>query len=153
MNKTTTPAEQAETRLADYTPPVFLVDDVELDFDIGDARTRVASRLAVRRNPESAAKDAPLVLDGQGVELLGVTVDGKKLSPGDYALTGQALTIHAVPQRAVVAIECANDPAANTALSGLYAAGPMLCTQCESEGFRRITFFPEIGRASCRERV
>lgn len=153
MQQTTTPAEQAETRLTDYTPPVFLVDDVELDFDIGDARTRVASRLTVRRNPESAAKDAPLVLDGQGLELLGVAVDGNKLSPGDYTLTERALTIHAVPQRAVVAIECANDPAANTALSGLYAAGPMLCTQCESEGFRRITFFPDRPDVQSRYRV
>ncbi len=153
MQMKTTPAGKAETRLADYTPPVFLVDDVELDFDINNARTRVASRLTVRRNPESAAKDAPLVLDGQGVELLGVTVDGKMLAPGDYALTGQALTIHAVPESAVVAIECAIDPAANTALSGLYAAGPMLCTQCESEGFRRITFFPDRPDVQPRYRV
>ncbi|EFL50909.1 aminopeptidase N [Solidesulfovibrio fructosivorans JJ]] len=153
MDNTTTRPEQAEIRLAEYKPPVFLVDTVELDFDIRDDRTRVSSRLAIRRNPESAERNAPLVLNGQGQKLVAVRVDGRELAAGDYVLTDKTLTIRAVPDEGVVAIESDNDPAANTALMGLYAAGPMLCTQCEAEGFRRITYFPDRPDVQSRYRV
>ncbi len=142
-----TPATQstipAETRLADYRPPVFLVDTVDLDFDIRDPLTRVTARLALRRNPDSQDSHAPLVLNGEGQHLLAVRVNDRELAPSEYALTDKTLTLPTVPDEAVIAIESTNSPAENTALQGLYAAGPLLCTQCESEGFRRITYFPD----------
>ncbi len=131
-----------EVRLADYAPPAYLVDKVHLDIDIQDKFTRVRSRLNIRRNPESKNKKAPLVLDGEAQKLIAVTLNGKKLSPKDYKLTPHTLTLSA-PDKAVLEIESANEPQSNTALSGLYAAGPLLCTQCESEGFRRITYYPD----------
>jgi len=132
-----------ETRLSDYTPPSFLIDHVELDFDIREKETRVRSRLHVRRNPAAKDKKAPLLLDGENQKLLCVTLDGKKLSPKDYRLSSHTLIIPDVPSKALVEIESVNEPHKNTALSGLYAAGPMLCTQCEAEGFRRITYYPD----------
>jgi aminopeptidase N len=153
MNNDTSQAKPTETHLVDYRPPVFLVDTVELDFDIGDTQTRVTSRLAVRRNPASAERQGPLVLNGEGQRLLGVRLDGRELKPSEYELTDTALSLGNVPGEAVVEIESANDPAANTALQGLYAAGPMLCTQCESQGFRRITYFPDRPDVQSRYRV
>lgn len=143
--KTTASAKTAampETRLADYRPPAFLVDAVALDFDIQDKTTRVKARLSLRRNP-AAAGDAPLVLNGENQKLLSVTLDGRKLKAKDYTLTTHDLTIAAMPDAAVLEIESVNLPQKNTALSGLYAAGPMLCTQCEAQGFRRITYYPD----------
>ncbi len=131
-----------EVRLADYAPPAYLVDKVHLDIDIQDKFTRVRSRLNISRNPASKNKKAPLVLDGEAQKLLGVTLNGKKLSPKDYKLAPHTLTLNA-PDKAVLEIDSTNEPQNNTALSGLYAAGPLLCTQCESEGFRRITYYPD----------
>jgi aminopeptidase N len=132
-----------EIRLTDYTPPAFLVEHVNLDVDIRNTATRVSTRLAVRRNPAAKGKKTPLVLDGETQKLLSVKVDGKKLSPKDYTLTPHALTLPGVPEKAIVEIESTNEAQKNTSLSGLYAAGPMLCTQCEPEGFRRITYYPD----------
>jgi len=132
-----------EIRLADYTPPAFLVDNIDLDFDIQNSHTRVHARLQLRRNPASKNKKAPLVLDGEAQKLLNVTLNGKKLLPKDYKLTPHALTIAKIPTKATLEIESTNEPHKNTALSGLYAAGSLLSTQCEAEGFRRITYYPD----------
>ena len=132
-----------ETRFADYTPPAFLVDHVDLDFDIQDKFTRVRSRLKLRRNPAAKNKKAPLVLNGEAQKLLDVKLNGKKLSPKDYQLTPRTLVIKNMPNKPHVEIENTIEPQKNTSLSGLYTAGPMLCTQCESEGFRRITYYPD----------
>jgi aminopeptidase N len=132
-----------EIRLADYTPPAFLIDHADLDFDIRDKDTRVHAVLKLRRNPAAKDKKVPLILNGEAQRLLSVKVNGKKLSPGEYKLAPHALVIKNAPSKAVVEIESVNDPHKNTALSGLYAAGPMLVTQCEAEGFRRITFYPD----------
>ncbi|MDD5585955.1 MAG: aminopeptidase N [Alphaproteobacteria bacterium] len=132
-----------ETRLADYAPPAFLVDHVDLDFDIREKETRVRASLKVRRNPSVRDKKAPLALDGEAQKLLGIKVNGKKLRSGEYELTSRSLVIKNIPGSALVEIESSNEPKKNTALSGLYAAGPMLVTQCEAEGFRRITFYPD----------
>jgi len=132
-----------EVRRADYKVPAFLVDQTELDFDIYDQTTNVRSRLHLRRNPASKGKNAPLILNGEEQKLLRVVVNGIELSKQNYALTEKTLTIEGVPDEAILEIESTNVPAKNTALSGLYAAGPMLCTQCESQGFRRITYFPD----------
>ena len=132
-----------ETRLADYTPPAFLIDRVELDFDIREKITRVTSRLHGRRNPASKNKKGALVLNGENQKLLGVTLNGKKLTAKDYVLDAHTLTLPTDDAEFILEIISTNEPAKNTALSGLYAAGPMLCTQCEAEGFRRITYYPD----------
>lgn len=132
-----------EVRLKDYKPPVFFVKTVELDFEIFEEATKVRSRLAMYRNEASKEKRGDLVLFGENQKLIAVKVDGRLLEPQDYVLTEHSLTLKAIGAKAIVEIESENVPQANTALSGLYAAGPMLCTQCESEGFRRITYFPD----------
>ena len=132
------PTPQA-IHLRDYTPPGFLIDTVDLDIDIGDERTRVGARLALRRNPAAAA--APLVLHGDGLDLVSVAVDGRALSTTDYVLDGEHLTIATVPDSFTLETEVVIDPDANTQLMGLYRSKDGYFTQCEAEGFRRITFF------------
>ena len=129
------------TRLADYRPPDFLIDSVELEFDLGDTETRVKSHLALRRNPE-APVGAPLRLDGDEVELAAISLDGRPPAPGDYQLEADgALIIPQTPDAFALDIATRIHPERNTALSGLYISGGNYCTQCEPEGFRRITYF------------
>src|ERR671938_1711428 len=86
------------TRLANYRPPDFLIDEVELDFDLGDTETRVQSHLALRRNPHAATAGAPLRLDGEELEFAAISFDGRPLAPGDYTLEPDgALVIPQVP--------------------------------------------------------
>ncbi len=125
---------------SDYRPPTWWIDRVDLDFRLGTALTQVRARLELRRNRE-ASEDAPLVLDGEQLELLRVAVDGRVLAPGEYLLAAETLTLPRLPDRCVLETEVAIQPDQNTRLSGLYASGSMLCTQCESHGFRRITWF------------
>jgi len=132
-----------ETYLADYAPPAFLVESVAMDFDIGDKVTRVTTRFAARRNPACKDKKAALVLNGENQKLVRVAINGIVLTQQNYRLDAHTLTLEGVPDEAMVEIVSTNEPARNTALSGLYAAGPMLCTQCEALGFRRITYYPD----------
>ncbi|MEM8988619.1 MAG: aminopeptidase N [Pseudomonadota bacterium] len=128
--------------LKDYRTPDYAVDAVSLDFDLDTERTRVRTRLQIRRTP-NAATDAPLVLNGEEIELARVNVDGKRLQETAYVVDGKTLTLPSLPEHFVLEIENYCAPAKNTALSGLYASSDMLCTQCEAEGFRRITYFPD----------
>jgi len=129
-------------RLKDYRPPDWLVDTVDLDFSLHPTRTVVRARLALRPNPDSAA--APLVLDGDEIKLVSLKVDGVALPAENYVATPDKLTI---PQPLngpfTLEIETLVDPTANTQLSGLYRTSGNYCTQCEAEGFRRITYFPD----------
>ena len=134
--------EKTPVRLADYRPPAFLVDRVELSFDLDPARTRVRSKLAMRRNPAAEA-GAPLRLDGEKIELAGIALDGAPLAEGRYQVHDRALIIAEAPDAFILEIENFCAPEANTALSGLYVSKGMFCTQCEAEGFRRITYFPD----------
>ncbi len=128
------------TRLADYRPPEFVVDTVELTFDLDPAATHVAARLAMRRNPD--ATGAPLRLDGDELELVGLALDGSPLDAGAYRLEPDgALVLANVPDSFVLDIATRIAPERNTALNGLYTSGGNFCTQCEPEGFRRITYF------------
>jgi aminopeptidase N len=137
-------AAQQPTRLADYRPPPFLVDSVELAFDLDPDDTRVAARLALRRNPQAADRGAPLRLDGDEVELLALALDGAALTPGDYRIAADgALVVPEVPDAFALDIATRIHPQRNSALSGLYLSGGNFCTQCEPEGFRRITYFPD----------
>ena len=124
-------------RLSDYRPPAWRVPQVALDFDLGAERTRVTARLTVERNGK---RSEPLVLDGQGLTLVSVKRDGVAL---DVQPVGETLTIEIAGDSAVIETVVDIAPATNTRLMGLYASGGLLCTQCEAEGFRRITFFPD----------
>ncbi len=125
-------------RREDYRPPAWLVPEVRLDFDLDAAATRVRARLSVTRN---GADDEPLRLDGAGQVPLSVTVDG--VATNDWRLEGDQLVVPLAGTAHVVETEVEIAPDHNTQLMGLYASGGILCTQCEAEGFRRITYFPD----------
>ncbi|WP_298960420.1 aminopeptidase N [uncultured Methylobacterium sp.] len=128
-------------RLADYRPSDYLVDRVELDVRLHPTETRVTATLALRPNP-AGTPGAPLILDGDDLDLLAIALDGGETAPGAVAVTPRALTLHQPPQRPfVLAIETRLDPTANTKLMGLYRSNRVYCTQCEADGFRRITYF------------
>jgi len=139
MNATNA-AEPSATRLADYAPPPFLVDAVDLDFELDEKRTLVRARLQVRRNP-AAAPAADLVLDGRGLDTRAVRVDGEAASGNRVEIAAETLTVRDVPDAFVLDTEVAIRPGANKSLEGLYASSGNLCTQCEAEGFRKITWF------------
>ncbi|MGF1545132.1 MAG: aminopeptidase N [Parvularculaceae bacterium] len=126
-------------RLADYAPSAYAVDRVALDVALDPARTIVKGALAVRRR-DGADANAPLVLDGEDLELLSIAIDGAPLRDGAYAVEGHVLTVEAPPAAFELTYEVAIDPSANTRLSGLYMSKGMFCTQCEAEGFRRIGY-------------
>ncbi len=130
-------------RLADYRPPDHLVDTVELAFALETGATRVRARLTLRRGATAGA-DAPLVLDGVGLRLVSLALDGRALAPADYRQEPERLVITGpLPEAFVLETEVEIDPQANAALEGLYISGGRFCTQCEAEGFRKITFFPD----------
>jgi aminopeptidase N len=130
------PAPQI-VRLKDYRPPDWLVPDIALTFDLDAERTVVTAALTVERN---GAHHRPLVLDGEGLELLALLIDG---APAEPEYDGNRLVVRLTSDSAVVETQVAIAPAANTQLMGLYASGGKLCTQCEAEGFRRITYFSD----------
>ncbi len=125
----------------DYTPPSYLVDTVELGFDLDPARTVVANRLTLRRNPLAVGR--AIELHGEDIELVALRLNGKTLSRADYTLANNLLTIHEAPDDVVLEIESTCVPEQNTTLSGLYVSNGNFFTQCEAEGFRRITYFPD----------
>ncbi|HEY4030725.1 MAG TPA: aminopeptidase N [Caulobacteraceae bacterium] len=137
--------------LSDYRPPAFLIDEIDLDFRLEPSTTRVKATLKVRRNP---GQDGPLVLDGVRLKLVSVTLDGRALSPADYELTDEHLTLPGAPEAFTLQTEVEIDPEGNKALEGLYMSGGRFCTQCEAEGFRKITYFPDrpdvLARYTCR---
>ena len=127
-------------RLADYAPPAFLVPSIDLSFDIREESTLVTARLTLTRNA-GADPAAPLVLDGEELKLESIRLDGRPLTARDYQLDASHLTIGEMPERCVLETVCRIDPRANTKLMGLYASRTGHFTQCEAEGFRRITYF------------
>jgi aminopeptidase N len=126
--------------LADYTPYPFDVEQVDLRFDLDPDATKVRSELKLRR---TGGADAALVLDGEGLTLLSIAIDGKPLDAAAYEQSEKGLTIASVPDAFTLVTEVEIAPSANTALSGLYMSGGRFCTQCEAIGFRRITFYPD----------
>jgi aminopeptidase N len=143
VNSAPTTTTPRETYLADYQPPEFLIETVALAFDLGEAATHVRSRMAVRRNPASARADAPLALDGEALTLLRLALNGEELGANRYRLEDGKLLIPDMPDSATVEIEVRIAPNANTELSGLYTSNGSFFTQCEAEGFRCITYFPD----------
>ncbi|MBI5040291.1 MAG: aminopeptidase N [Gammaproteobacteria bacterium] len=126
--------------LRDYRPADFRIETVDLQFELDPAQTRVTARLCLER-AASAAADAPLVLHGEHLELLALELDGRVLAATDYRLTAEGLCIDRVPERCELRIVTSIRPQDNTELSGLYTSSGNFCTQCEAEGFRRITYF------------
>ncbi|WP_414471672.1 aminopeptidase N [Microvirga sp. M2] len=128
-------------RLEDYRPSDFLIDRVELDVRLHPTATTVTATLSLRPNP-AGRSDVPLVLDGDEVNLKSVALDERPLEAGEFEAHPQSLTISQPPQHPFrLTIETEIDPTANTKLMGLYRSGGNYCTQCEAEGFRRITYF------------
>jgi len=135
--------EQARAvRLQDYRPPDWLVETVKLDVSLHPSATNVRTTLNLRPNPATAP--APLVLDGDGLTLSAVLLDGQPLAADAFVATPDRFTLSQPPQRPFsLTIETVVDPSANTQLMGLYRSSGTYCTQCEAEGFRRITYFPD----------
>ena len=132
--------EPRPIRLQDYRPPDWLIETVELDVSLDANATRVRSKL--RLKPNAAGAPAPLVLDGEELKLASLSLDGKPLPAEHFVVTPERLTIPQPPNRPFeLEIETVIDPVGNTQLMGLYRAGDVYCTQCEAEGFRRITYF------------
>lgn len=128
-------------RLEDYRPSDFLIDSVELDVRLHPTETRVTATLAMRPNPEGRP-DAPLVLDGDELNLKAVSLNGRILTAEEFEASPQSLTIAQAPRQPfTLTIETEINPTANTKLMGLYRSSGNYCTQCEAEGFRRITYF------------
>ncbi len=128
-----------QIRLADYRPSSFLIDRVHLAFELDAQRTRVTSKLEMRRRPGAARES--LRLDGERLDLISVVLDGRKLEPQEYVLDPQSLTIAELPDSFLLEIETEMSPAANKSGRGLFEIGGKLSTQCEAVGFRRITYF------------
>jgi aminopeptidase N len=122
---------------SDYQPPDYLIDEVELHFDLGEDRSLVRSTLSIRRNPARTDASPDLVLDGEQLELQSISLDGRSLAAGEYATDDKSLVIPNVPARFSLVTEVVVHPEKNTALEGLYRSHRMFCTQCEAEGFRR----------------
>ena len=123
----------------DYAPPAYDIERVQLEFDLDPERTRVRSQLHVRRRAGAAA-DAPLKLDGEDITLQSLQLDGK---PCIYAQAAGGIVLERLPEAFTLDIISSCAPRANTRLSGLYLSGDAFFTQCEAEGFRRITFWPD----------
>jgi aminopeptidase N len=132
--------EPRAIRLKDYRPPDWLIETLDLDVSLHPTATKVRAKLRLKLN--SAGAPAPLVLDGDEVTLHSLAIDGKPLPAESFVATADRLTIAQVPNRPFeLEIETIVDPTGNTQLMGLYRAGGVYCTQCEPEGFRRITYF------------
>jgi aminopeptidase N len=127
-------------RREDYRPPPYSIESIDLHFQLDEERTEVRATSKVVRNDASAA-DAPLVLDGQDMTLVSVALDGRPLAPHEYTLGPESLILTGLPGKFTLEVVGTLNPAANKALEGLYVSGGNFCTQCEAEGFRRITWF------------
>ncbi len=129
--------------LKDYTVPEYLIKNVDLNFVLDEEKTHVVSKLTIQNNPQSKDQNTPLVLQGEGLELVSVAIDGIALSDDQYQQSDEELTINCVPQEQpfTLSIENIINPKKNTALEGLYLSNTMMCTQCEAQGFRKITYF------------
>lgn len=140
---TEAPATPGAIYLKDYLTPAWQVESVELVFELDEQTTEVQSCLHIHKNSDFTGHPAPLVLNGHELELVAISIDGKPLGNDDYQIEGEELSIPHVPDEFKLEITTHIHPGANTALEGLYHSGKMLCTQCEAEGFRRITYFPD----------
>ncbi len=127
--------------LKDYQPPTYRLDTVDLRFDLDEDVTHVSSRLAISLLADATGQ--PLHLDGRELELVSIKLDGTALGQNDFKCESEQLTIFSPPDRFILEIETSIKPQENTSLQGLYKSSGNFCTQCEAEGFRAITYFPD----------
>lgn len=145
-------AQARTVYLKDYRPPAFLVDRTDLHFELFEDYALVRSTLTLRRNPEAGGEggNEPLMLQGQQLLLEKLFINDRQLAAGEYILDSESLTVPDLDQHfgsdgGEFTLTCHTriEPQNNTALEGLYRSGDMFCTQCEAEGFRRITYYPD----------
>ena len=129
--------------LADYAVPPFLIDYVNLHFDLSASHTRVKTLMAFRRNPACQNQKSPLFLHGVDLNLQALKMDGNYVPKHAFCVDAKGLTLSSAPDAFLLEVTVLIRPQDNTVLEGLYRSGGMFCTQCEAEGFRRITFFPD----------
>ncbi len=136
-------AQPATIHLSEYQPPDYLIDTTELYVNLHDDYAEVSSKLALRRNPGVAGSSTDLVLNGVDLELVSLRLDGVELNADRYQLDEEELRILAVP--AAFILECVSrcNPRSNKSMEGLYQSRSMFCTQCEAQGFRKITWYPD----------
>jgi len=127
--------------LKDYRPPDFTIDTIFLHFDLHEAFTEVKSILKLKRNPLAKTPNAPLKLNGENLHLKSIFLNGKALAETEYVIDDNSLTIAKAPDEFTLETVVEIKPQENTALSGLYKSRENFCTQCEAEGFRRITYY------------
>jgi aminopeptidase N len=129
------------TRLVDYKTPDYLIEKIDLEFTLDEESTQVKSKLVIHANPACPNPNDHLVLFGEELELISILLDGKKLQTSQFEKTETELTLFNVPSSFMLEIETRIKPQENTALSGLYKSSGNFCTQCEAQGFRRMTYF------------
>jgi len=127
--------------LKDYQVPDYLIDETHLTFELYEDRTLVHAQLVMRRNPEAGAGLPPLQLHGQDLELISLALNDRQLGLGDYEVAEESLTLQPDSASFTLDSTVVIHPESNTALEGLYKSGSMFCTQCEAEGFRKITYY------------
>ena len=127
--------------LKDYTPPPYLITHVHLEFVLEEEFTLVTSRLDVMRNPQANEKTTTLVLDGEELKLNYIELDGGSLQANDFQQFDEVLHIFNVGEKFSLKIQTEITPQTNTSLEGLYKSSGNFCTQCEAQGFRKITYF------------
>ena len=127
--------------LKDYTPPNYLIDEVKLDFELGEEVTKVVSQLQLRRNPDYLGDNKNLELHGEVLELQFIELNGSQLNEQQYIQSNETLLIPKVPDQFSLKIKTHITPQTNTSLEGLYKSSGNFCTQCEAQGFRKITYF------------
>jgi aminopeptidase N len=127
--------------LKDYQAPEYLIDETHLTFELYEDRTLVHAQLVMRRNPEAGAGLPPLQLHGQDLELMSLSLNDRQLGLGDYEIAEESLTLQPDAASFTLDSTVVIHPESNTALEGLYKSGSMFCTQCEAEGFRKITYY------------
>jgi len=131
--------DKQTTYLKDYKVSDFLIPSISIDVRLGKETTSIVAKLSLTRN--DFEKSAPLILDGEKLKLISISLDDRQLAEADYILNETSLCIADVPNQFTLEIETELKPHLNTELSGLYQSGGNFCTQCEAEGFRRITYF------------
>lgn len=139
--------------LKDYRPPAYWIDKIDLQFDLNENETIVKSKMKIRRNKDVADELTPLILDCEALDLISVIAEDMVLHAGEYDLEENFFKLPRVPEAFTLEIRNRLNPAENTSLEGLYKSGGSFCTQCEAEGFRKITCFPDrpdvMTRFSC----
>ncbi|MGH8272472.1 MAG: aminopeptidase N, partial [Gammaproteobacteria bacterium] len=135
------PGAPTSVHIQDYTPPPYFIDSTRLVFELGENACTVSAELELRRNPANSGRVEALSFDGSGLELLAIAINGAPLASNRYHTSRDALVIYAPPAHFTLATRVRIHPERNTALAGLYKSGGNFCTQCEAQGFRRITWY------------